>query len=63
MTEPLWTPQQVADYFGVPLATLYAWRSKNTAPRAVRVGKHLRFRREDVEKFLEAHSDDRQVSA
>ena len=58
MVQPLWKGQEVADYLGVPLATLYAWRSRGTAPRAIRVGKHLRFRPEDVEAWLEQHAAD-----
>ena len=42
MTEPLWTGQQVADYLGVPLATIYAMNSKGTAPRQLSVGRYMR---------------------
>ena len=49
----LWSPDEVADYLGVPRATLYGWRYKGTGPRAMRVGRHLRYRRADVEAWLE----------
>lgn len=59
MSEKLLSAQDVADYVGVPLATLYQWRCKGTAPRAVKVGRHIRFRPADVEAWLERQSDPR----
>jgi len=59
MSERLLTAPEVAGFLGVPLATLYQWRTRGTAPRAVRVGKHLRFRRADLDAWVERHSDDR----
>jgi excisionase family DNA binding protein len=50
--------QEVADYLGVPLTTLYQWRTKNAGPRAIRVGRHLRFRQEDVDAWVEQHLDE-----
>ena len=57
MENGLQSPQQVADHLGIPLQTLYGWRTKGTAPRAVKVGKHLRFRPEDVRAWIESHTD------
>jgi excisionase family DNA binding protein len=58
----LLTTPEVAQYLGIPVATLYQWRTRGIAPRAVRVGKHLRFRRADVEAWVERHTDE-QVGA
>lgn len=61
--ERLLTAQQVADTLGVSVKTLYAWRHDGgsgppgRAPVAFRLGKHLRFRREDVEAWLSEHRD------
>lgn len=55
----LLTTPEVAQYLGIPVATLYQWRTRGIAPRAVRVGKHLRFRRADVEAWVERHTDER----
>lgn len=55
----LLTTPEVARYLGIPVATLYQWRTRGIAPRAVRVGKHLRFRRADVEAWVERHTDER----
>lgn len=56
---PLLTPRQVADFLGVPLATLQVWRAKGTGPRAHRVGRHLRYRLEDLEVWLSQRADRR----
>ena len=63
MARGLLTAQDVADYLGVPLATLYQWRTKGTAPRAVKVGRHIRFRQEDVEAWCERNADEPLVEA
>jgi len=51
----LGTTAEVADYLGVPVATLHAWRSRNKGPAASRVGKHLRYRWEGVDAWIDAH--------
>ena len=60
MTDRLWNINEVADYLGVSINTLYAWRNREpkVGPRAIRVGKHLRYRHADVEAWLEEHSDE-----
>lgn len=60
-TPHLISPAELAAALGVPLATIYTWRSRGYGPPAVKVGKHLRWRREDVEAWLEERRDlDRQ---
>jgi excisionase family DNA binding protein len=49
----LWSTEELAQFLGVPLKTIYAWRHRNLGPPAYRLGKHLRFRREDVEAWLQ----------
>jgi excisionase family DNA binding protein len=46
------TPFEAAAYLQVPMKTLYTWRYKRVDPRAHRVGRHLRYRWEDVEAWL-----------
>lgn len=53
----LLTAQEVADFLGVPVATLYSWRHKHEGPRGFRVGRHVRYRAADVEAWLEAQRD------
>jgi len=48
----LLTPEEVAEVLGVPVATLYRWRHHHDGPRSLKVGRHLRYRSEDVEEFI-----------
>ena len=52
-TESLMTVEQVADYLNVPVKTVYRWRLMGTGPRGARVGRYIRFRRVDVEAWVE----------
>lgn len=63
MDDRLLTTGQVADYLGIPVSTLYQWRYHGTAPRAIKVGKHTRYRRSDVEVWLTAHEHDPKSAA
>jgi len=54
MAEKLWTAQEVAEFFGVPLGTVYQWNSKRTGPRGIRVGKHVRYSRDEVDRWCAA---------
>jgi excisionase family DNA binding protein len=40
----LWGIDDVARYLNVPKQTIYSWRKTGYGPRAIRVGKHLRWR-------------------
>jgi excisionase family DNA binding protein len=53
----LLTVQEVADLLQVPPKTIYAWRYKGVGPRAVPVGRYLRFKTEDVAAWLETLAD------
>lgn len=55
--EQLLTTEQLAAYLVVPRQTLYDWRVRGEGPRGLRVGKHLRYRRADVEAWLDARYD------
>lgn len=48
----LLTVQELANYLGVPVATIYAWRYRHEGPPGFRVGRHVRFRRSDVEEWI-----------
>ncbi len=50
--EKLFTPQELAEYFDVPVSTLYDWRWRGEGPRGFRVGKRIRYRRSDVEQWI-----------
>ena len=51
--DPLMTPQEVAAFLAVPVLTLQTWRAGRKGPRVYRVGRHVRYRREDVDAWLE----------
>ena len=58
--EPLIGVEELADYLGVPVQTIYDWRLTGRAPRAYKLGKHLRFATSDVAAWLEQrHEDER----
>lgn len=46
------TPEEIADYLGVPLGTVYQWSSRGGGPQLIKVGRHLRARWEDIEAWL-----------
>jgi excisionase family DNA binding protein len=50
----LFTVDALADYLGVSPKTIYDWRLKRTGPAAMKVGNQLRWRRADVEAWLDA---------
>lgn len=51
------TPQELAHRVGVPLQTVYGWRVYQKGPRAMRIGKYVRYRIEDVLTWEEAQLD------
>ncbi|MFN2615119.1 MAG: helix-turn-helix transcriptional regulator [Actinomycetota bacterium] len=56
--DPLWTTEELARFLGVPVATVYMWRTKGQGPPAFRVGRYLRFRLSDVTAWLERQGDE-----
>ncbi len=57
----LLTSEELAGLLKVPVATLYRWRYQGTGPTAIRVGRHLRYRRRDVIAWLDDQTGDRGV--
>jgi excisionase family DNA binding protein len=49
----LWSVEEVSYYLGVPVNTLYMWRSEGKGPASRRVGRHLRYRAEDVRAWVQ----------
>jgi excisionase family DNA binding protein len=50
------TAEEIADYLGVPLGTVYQWSSRGGGPRLIKVGRHLRARWDDIEAYLDAQT-------
>ena len=63
MAEALLGIDALASELGVPVGTIYAWRHRGLGPRGYRIGKHVRYRRADIEAWLELQADPRPVSA
>ena len=47
----------LSGYLGHLQRSLYNWRQRGEGPPAYRVGKHLRYRRGDVEAWLDSRRD------
>lgn len=48
---------ELAVYLGVPVSTVYDWRTRGLGPRAYRFGKHLKFAVSDVRSWIEEQRD------
>jgi predicted DNA-binding transcriptional regulator AlpA len=48
-----WTPEDVSAFLGVPVATLYQWRHRGIGPKSRRIGRHVRYKPEDVRVWFE----------
>lgn len=53
----LLTLADVAELMRVPPATLRYWRHLGTGPRSFRIGRHVRYYRDDVEAWLRNRRD------
>lgn len=56
-SDRLWGVQDVSDYLGIPVQTLYQWRTKGYGPPGVRMGKYIRFEPDDVRAWFAALKD------
>ncbi|WP_037317213.1 helix-turn-helix domain-containing protein [Amycolatopsis orientalis] len=52
MNQPLMTVEDLSAHLGVPVGTLYRWRTTGYGPAGKRIGKHLRYRPEDVDAWV-----------
>jgi len=48
----LFTPREAAEYLKVSTQTLAGWRSKRTGPRFIKTGRHVKYAKEDLDKYL-----------
>jgi predicted DNA-binding transcriptional regulator AlpA len=49
----LWTEIQTAEFLAVAVKTLQAWRVRGGRPKFIKLGRSVRYRREDLERFLD----------
>jgi len=52
MSEKLMNEHEAAQYLGLSVFTLRAWRSQRRGPVFVRLGRAVRYRPDDLEAFL-----------
>jgi excisionase family DNA binding protein len=55
--EPLVSVAELAEYLGLPVATIYDWRAHGRGPVGYRFGKHVKFAVSDVATWVEAQRD------
>lgn len=48
---------EVADWLGVSVKTVYSMRDRNQAPPAIKVGRRLRWDAEDIQQWLDEHRE------
>jgi excisionase family DNA binding protein len=56
--ELLMTEAEVAEYLRVTVRTLATWRAEGRGPRPLRVGRGIRYRRSDVDAWLERQAEE-----
>lgn len=61
--EPLQDLDWLSEFIGIPPRTIYNWRLRGEGPPAYRVGRHLRFRRSEVDAWLDGRRDKAQGAA
>lgn len=50
--EPLLSIEDLAEYLGIPVTTIYDWRVDGKGPCAIRVGRHVKFAVSDVKAWI-----------
>lgn len=57
-------PRELHKYLGelIPVRTIYAWRTKGEGPKAYKVGKHVLYKKTDVDLWLEQQADPKRVA-
>ena len=63
MSDRLMSAAEVAEFLGINVNTLYQHRYRGEGPPGYRVGGRIRYRRADVEAWLEKQADQPKVSA
>jgi len=53
MPEPLLSANNLAEMLGVPLGTIYRWNHRGDGPVPLHIGRHVRYRLQDVERWID----------
>jgi predicted DNA-binding transcriptional regulator AlpA len=51
--EKLYKTTEVADVLGIAPNTLEIWRIRGDGPKFVKCGRYVRYRRQDIEEYIE----------
>lgn len=54
VVERLWTLDDLAAFLRVPKDTIRTWSKHGEGPKGYKVGRHVRFKASDVERWLES---------
>ncbi|MEV6226948.1 helix-turn-helix domain-containing protein [Saccharopolyspora shandongensis] len=57
MIRNLWGIEDVSNYLGIPVGTLYQWRSRGYGPAGRKIGKYVRYKPDDVERWFDAQTE------
>jgi excisionase family DNA binding protein len=57
--DELLTEAELADLLKVSVRTVRAWRVEGTGPPALRLGRGVRYRRREVDAWLDRQAEDR----
>ena len=58
MTDQMLTITQVAELLQVPVETMRKWRAQNSGPQAIKLGRHVRYRPEDVDRWVQEQASE-----
>jgi excisionase family DNA binding protein len=53
VSETVLTAAEAAEYVNYPEETLRRWRALGTGPRYIKAGRHVRYRKAALDKWLE----------
>ena len=56
--DPLLSVKDLAVYLDVPVATIYAWRYHRQGPPGLKIGRHVRYRQRDVDRWIDERVQD-----
>ena len=60
--DELLSPTELAEALGISVRTIYNWRVRKVGPPGLKVGRHVRYRKADVESWLAAQAAKEQAA-
>lgn len=55
--DPLLSVDELSEYLGVPVRTIYDWRQTGHGPTGIRIGRHLKFAVSDVLAWIDSQRE------